>query len=409
MQHPANPIPDTYEEVPGYPKKLKICRIPASPFWYARTWMSDKTIMRSTKTDQRKKAQQAAREFYDELLLRKSKKEPLTQGSTFALAADALLEHDKERVERGERKESLVRDGAYLVENELKPFFKNDHIKTINFARINAYVKHLKTRGKKPVGSNTIRNHLIFLRKVLKHAHKLDLLDKLPIFPTISTVDNPREWFTDEQYTLVLETCTKCEGWKNYKKKVHKPITKELRLISAFLVNTFLRPPDLKSMRNKDITVVAGDDGTKYLRISAASKTLKRDVISMPKAVTVLERLTEFNKTLGYGKPNDYLFFPALSRDRSYAFQTLRLQFNHVLEEAGLKRTDDGNVRTLYSLRHSAIMFRLLNGGNVDLFTLAKNCRTSVDMLQRFYVNHLEAEMRVKDLHIQGRAMGRQI
>lgn len=34
---------------------------------------------------------------------------------------------------------------------------------------------------------------------------------------------------------------------------------------------------------------------------------------------------------------------------------------------------------------HTAITFRLLNGGDLDLITLARNCRTSVEMIDRFY------------------------
>ncbi len=396
MQHPANPILDTLEEVPGYPKKLKIYQIPASRYWYMRTWMGGKMVVRSTKTDEKAKARKAAKEFYNELLDKHAKKLPLTEGSTFKKAADALLEEDRARVARGERKESLVRDGGYLLKH-LKEFFKNDHVKNIDFTRINAYVEHLRTKGKKPPSSATVKNHLIFLSKVLKHATKLNLMDKMPIFPTVSRVDNPRGWFDKEQYKLLLKTCTECEGHIPGK-KVHHSITKELRMVCAFLVNSFLRPPDLKNLRNRDIAVIK-NRGIKYLRISAKSKVKKSPVVTMPLAVDVYEKLTEFNKALGFGKLEDFVFFPALSKHRGYALQTMRLQFNYVLEKAGLKMSDDGQPRTLYSLRHTAIMLSLIDGSELDLFTLAQNCRTSVDMIQRFYGKHLHAEMNITKLH----------
>lgn len=40
-----------------------------------------------------------------------------------------------------------------------------------------------------------------------------------------------------------------------------------------------------------------------------------------------------------------------------------------------------GNRRTLYSLRHSYISFRLLEGA--DIYQFAKNCRTSVEMIEK--------------------------
>jgi hypothetical protein len=59
----------------------------------------------------------------------------------------------------------------------------------------------------------------------------------------------------------------------------------------------------------------------------------------------------------------------------------------------------DGNLgqkRTIYSLRHTAIMFRLLYGRGIDLLTLARNARTSVDMIERFYASNLTAEMNIE-------------
>jgi len=55
----------------------------------------------------------------------------------------------------------------------------------------------------------------------------------------------------------------------------------------------------------------------------------------------------------------------------------------------------NGRRRTLYSLRHTAITFRLLYGGSIDLLTLARNARTSVEMVEKFYSSNLTAEMNI--------------
>jgi hypothetical protein len=52
-------------------------------------------------------------------------------------------------------------------------------------------------------------------------------------------------------------------------------------------------------------------------------------------------------------------------------------------------------TRTLYSLRHTAITLRLLYGGHIDLLTLARNARTRVEMVERFYASQLTAEMNI--------------
>jgi hypothetical protein len=67
-----------------------------------------------------------------------------------------------------------------------------------------------------------------------------------------------------------------------------------------------------------------------------------------------------------------------------------------VRREAGLPTTDDKNrPRTLYCLRHTSIMFRLLYGQGIDMLALARNARTSVPMIEKFYAATLDGEMNV--------------
>ena len=71
-------------------------------------------------------------------------------------------------------------------------------------------------------------------------------------------------------------------------------------------------------------------------------------------------------------------------------------QFNYVLDQIDLKKDAYGQVRSLYSLRHLAIQMRLVNsGGQVNLFFLAKNCGTSVQMIERFYCRYLPMDKKV--------------
>lgn len=62
--------------------------------------------------------------------------------------------------------------------------------------------------------------------------------------------------------------------------------------------------------------------------------------------------------------------------------------FNGILTENNLKFDRDGKARTAYSLRHSYICFRLLEGA--DIYQIAKNCRTSVEMIEKHYAAHLK-------------------
>jgi integrase len=385
MQHRANPMPETIETVPGYPSNLKLFRIPASSYWQVRAFLGGRIVKKSSKTKNKAEAIKVAKAFYNGLLLKQSQNQPLTDSPTFERVALALLQEDQGRVDRGERSKSLVSDAKYIFNKDLVPFFRRDHVKNITYQRISEYVEYLKKRS---VGSNTIKNHFIYLRKLLKHAHKMEMIDKLPIFPTISTQDNPREWFNDEQYEALQRAIRKAIQDKVVVRYV--PITEELRDLTNFMMNTFLRPQDIKLLQNKHITVAKKADRS-YLRIMAKGKTVPAPVISTQAAVTIYERIKR--------EPEDFVFFPQM-KNRDYAMSTMSKQFKYVLEKAKLKKGDDGQERTLYSLRHTCIMNQLLHG-KWPLLTLARNCRTSPEMINRFYGSHLEAEMNVSQLHQQ--------
>ena len=63
-------------------------------------------------------------------------------------------------------------------------------------------------------------------------------------------------------------------------------------------------------------------------------------------------------------------------------------QFNRLLEKSELKLDRDGKPRTAYSLRHTYICMRLMEGA--DVYQIAKNCRTSVEMIEKFYAAHIK-------------------
>ena len=60
---------------------------------------------------------------------------------------------------------------------------------------------------------------------------------------------------------------------------------------------------------------------------------------------------------------------------------------NKILGKAGIKLDRDGKPHTFYSLRHFYICERLSEGA--DVYQLAKNCRTSVEMIQKHYAVHI--------------------
>jgi len=83
-----------------------------------------------------------------------------------------------------------------------------------------------------------------------------------------------------------------------------------------------------------------------------------------------------------------YVFLPSQT-NRDKALKDLQVQFSILTNETNLKAGIHGQDRTLYSMRHTCIMYRLLYGVGIDLLTLANNARTSPEMIHRFYARHL--------------------
>jgi hypothetical protein len=137
-----------------------------------------------------------------------------------------------------------------------------------------------------------------------------------------------------------------------------------------------------------------------YLRLNLPeSKSHDKPIVTMRSAVRAYERLRALHESQGQAQRTDYVFLPEVA-DRRKALEQLGFQFSFVRSRSGITDASDGaGERPLYSLRHTAIMFRLLYGGRIDLLTLARNARTSVEMIDKHYASRLTGEMNIELLH----------
>ena len=153
-------------------------------------------------------------------------------------------------------------------------------------------------------------------------------------------------------------------------------------------------------MQHKHVTVVRGKHI--YLRLNLPETKLHdKPIVTLQSAVCVYEKLKLYQSDRGQAKPTDYLFFPEL-KDRKFVLIYFGWELKYVQEQACIEaNASNGKNRTLYSLRHTSITFRLLYGRSIDLLTLARNERTSVEMIEKFYSSNLSSEMSINLL--QGR------
>ena len=125
-----------------------------------------------------------------------------------------------------------------------------------------------------------------------------------------------------------------------------------------------------------------------YLEIRVTGKTGYRSVRTMPNAVDYFTKLRDMRRPKI--KEKDFLFFNHFPNRNTARDNAMRC-FDLILREANLKKTKDGQNRSLYSLRHYSLHTRLIKSkGKVNIFVLAKNAGTSVSQLERFYLRHLD-------------------
>jgi integrase len=167
----------------------------------------------------------------------------------------------------------------------------------------------------------------------------------------------------------------------------------EMEWLIRFMINGFMRPTDVIQIKHKHVEIIRAENI--YLRLTLPeTKRHTSQIVTLRPAVRVYEKLRQHMEQQSMAADEDYLFLPQV-KDRRSAGILLSNHFIKILNAGGLRTGQLGQSRTMYCLRHTAITFRLLYGRGIDLLTLARNARTSVQMIEKFYASQLTAEMNI--------------
>lgn len=402
-----------------------------SPYWWTRCFVNRRYTVRSTgidaKTGNKRDAYAFAKEVYSDALINvRANPRSKVKSRSFAVLANALVVNEKTTA-----KKSLYLNDKGKVEGFLIPHFGAKNIDEIEYGDLVGMMDKLNQKDLAPA---TKKHYLSLMSKIFKFAVQEGVLKIIPQLPKISgrlKTKEKRDYLTKGEYTVLNNTAAKLAKAGERVRGV--PITEEMRLLNKFMVNSFLRPTDIKVLKHKHITKKTDKDeygeSVQWLTLGhPATKTTAYEVQAMPATVGIYEELIEFRKAdhkqnlkeaqavTGkdkYGKdkrdkalaeleaspyldPDDYVFFPSY-KNRDTMMGTWGRLFRKVVEESKLEAKTGKNL-SLYSLRHTSIMFRLMFG-NVDTLLLAKNARTSQGVIEQFYGAHLTTNQARKQLH----------
>lgn len=369
--------------------RLHVYKRENSRQWQCSAFINGKNWRVSTKTDSFAEAKDFAEDWY--LGLRgKHRAGVLKVGKTFNQAADAFMV-EFEAITQGQRNACYVEGHKARLRVHLRPFFGDMVLADITPGKVVEYratrAQDTSRTGKAPARS-TLHQEIVCLRQVLKSANRHGWLPYLPDL-SLPYKNNGkithRAWFSPVEYKALIEA-TRRRAEKPLNNR-HRWACEQLHDFVLFMANTGLRPDEAARLQFRDVTVVRDEDtGETILEIEVRGKRGIGWCKSMPGAVLPFKRLKKRNETT----PTD-LLFPSRHHSREL--------LNTVLDELELKTDREGNVRTAYSLRHTYICFRLMEGA--DIYQIAKNCRTSVEMIEKFYASHIKNTLDASAINVR--------
>jgi integrase len=336
--------------------------------------------------------------------------------------------------------EVYVKGHKFRINNHLNPYFGNMALASINEGTVQEYRIHRMKHGlsrkdqfamakhgtppenyvrSKPPARTTLHQEIVCLRQILQTAHIHGWLNQVPLLAAPYKASGKiahRAWFSPEEYKTLYELTRvwaknppKSKDAVRFPKRTHRWGFEQLHDLVLFMGNTGLRPDELLSLEFRDVEVV-DDKSTKktILEISVRGKRGVGYCKSLPGAVKPFRRLQkrlrptrvqleakadnekgpksrfEFGET----KPTDSLF-PKTHHDL----------FDLAVKKLDLKEDREGNPRTIYSLRHTYICMRLMEGA--DIYQIAKNCRTSVEMIEKYYASHIKDRLDASAINVR--------
>ena len=396
---------ETHELMDG---ALHVYRREGSRYWQCATYLGSRNHRQTTKESSLAAAKDFARDWYMERCVEDRQRrrggvslldvpvQPLIAGPgaptdgrrrrtptgpSFEDAAKAFTS-EFEVITLGERNAGYVASKADIIRVHLLPFFGNTALADITAGKVQEYRAHRQTsrldpktgKPKKPARA-TLHHEIVTLRQVLKTANRKGWIEAIPDmsapYKTSGKLEH-RAWFSPEEYKMLYEATR--ERAKNPPKPRWREVCETFHDYVLFMGNTGLRPDEASRLELRDVKIVNDEStGERILEIEVRGKRGVGFCKSMPGAILPFERVRK-RKQL---KPTDKVFG-----------KSPRELMNTILDELNLKFDRDGHVRTCYSLRHTYICLRLLEGA--DIYQVAKNCRTSVEMIEKYYGRHLK-------------------
>ena len=350
-------------------------------------------VIQSTKTTDFEGAKRFAQDLWDQLRLK-----VMAGGSIKAKNFTELYPKFCDYLKVNVKTEKRFKDISGSIARYPLRYFSKTAVDQIGTKQIQEFVQW---RIKNPVvnktnmrvvvpSPQTIRHELSSLKRYFDWMKSNDYLKHEVLFKPPPMNRKRRPHFTAQEWNIVTRNMREWVKEKRYERE--RLMLTQYMLI---LVNTGIRVGEARNLRWEDIDSQMRLEGGREVEdmiLSAGGKTGKRDVVAKSSDLkTYLKRIWELRKAEIEEKTADdpkaakepSLKEPVFCGRDGKAIASFKKGFENFIKHLNLEQSAEGDKRTLYSLRHTYATFRIEHG--VDVFKLAKNMGTSVEMIEKFY------------------------
>ncbi|WP_108646661.1 tyrosine-type recombinase/integrase [Polynucleobacter rarus] len=368
--------------------EVVVYRRSASPLYQCRYKLADGQWHRqSTRKASIEKAVIVACLLYDEARFRQ-KLGLAHKAQTFAQIAHGTLIELRAQIDL-KRGRGALDSYVTCIEKYFLPYFADKRMEELVHKDIIEFEVWRNRQMNKQPKASTLNNFASAWNRLIKTAIDRGYLSENATIPRLTTQgikSNPRPAFNRTEIdSLLTYMKTWCVGGR-------VGIDSEMRLLLRDYIEMLLYTGIRHGTEAMGICwnniEWHTDKQVRYLRLWVDGKTGGRWLIAKHKAVEVLERLHK-RQTDICNIEFEELFKTRVKHklfriSNNYQPPSLNGTFRRLMRDCGLLKSNEGQTRTLYSLRHTYATFELLEN-HTDIHTLAKQMGNSAAMIERHY------------------------
>jgi integrase len=358
--------------------------------WQARFKVDGRWVRITTKHKRLAEAKERAKELYIEYRMRQKAGLPVVSKRFADVAAYCIADMEKQTAV-GAGKVSY-RDYRIVLDRYLIPYFGDKFVSSITYEELQRFAKWRADKLGREPSASTLNTHNSALNRVFNEAVARGYMNKsqVPVLVNKGRDSTRRPDFRREEYKQLIR---KMPGWINMGRDgKSRDMRHLLRDYILVLANTGIRHgTEAANLRWKHIHLFE-ESGLTFLEMHVSGKTGPRDIICRARTVDYLKRIharcndiahLSFEQLL-----NAQLDLPVFRLPDGTVSNNMHQTFRILMKDTGLAECPrTGQVRTLYSFRHTYATFALLNDG-MSIHTLAVQMGTSIQMIERHY-SHL--------------------